>query len=273
MLNILRIISIHLGRQRNDACRSILINHTSISSSTLFFREGQFTLNRGQILFLRSFHSKRNISMIGPIIIENNWSLTKNHKDFFVFQNMAVHIHGPVTISRNNVERKSILWYITSEVLFYDNIIFKFNSCKQTIFLNFQYVYIKIMEYTNITFINNKCNNKLIEIMKDNDFRNDFCLFQYMTSSNKSMVSPNNYAINVINTLETSHKKCSFMYHHFIPNCQWLPSAAFQNYNTETINHQIIHIDDQQLNYRMICLCYDNGTYDCRRNVFGPVYP
>ena len=92
---------------------------------------------------------------------------------------------------------------------------------------------------------------------------------------NKSTILPNNYAINVIDrdTLKTQNKKCSFMYYHFNPNCQFLPTAAFQSYDSETINHQIIHIDDQQLNYHMICLCYDDGTYDCSRNVLGPVYP
>ena len=89
------------------------------------------------------------------------------------------------------------------------------------------------MEYINITFINNKCSNKLIEVMKDNDFRNGFCLFQYMTSINKSTASPNNYAINVINTSKTQHNKCSFMYYHFTPNCQLLPTAAFQSYDSE----------------------------------------
>ena len=118
-------------------------------------------------------------------------------------------------------------------------------------------------------FIYNKCRNKLIQINKESDFRNNFCLFQYMTLSNKSTASPNNYAINVIHTSQ----KCSFMYYHFTPNCQFLPNAAFHSYDSEAINHQIIHIDDQQLNYHMICLCYDNGTYDCSRNVLGPVYP
>ena len=56
------------------------------------------------------------------------------------------------------------------------------------------------MEYTNIMFIDNKCTIKLIEIKKVSDFKNNFRLFQYMTFSNKSTASPNNYAINVIHT-------------------------------------------------------------------------
>ena len=210
--------------------------------------------------------------MIGPIKIERNWSGIDVFNDLIVFENAVVYIHGPVTISHNYARNFGILLSVKSEVLFHGNITFKGNQCYQIIFI-LDYAYIKVMEYTNIVFIYNKCSNKLIEIRKD---RNNFCLFQYTTFSNKP-ASLRNYAINInktkLNTKKTESKKCSFMYYYFNPNCQFLPTAAFQSYDSETINHQIIHIDDQQLNYHMICLCHDNGTYDCSRNVLGPVYP
>ena len=262
------VVAIRIHTKMTSICRSILVNQTVTSSSRVFFREGQFILNKGQILLVRGNRNKQNISIIGPIIIKNNLAMPEHYNDLIEFQNMVVYMHGPVTISYNYAANHGILLFVTSEVLFYGGIIFKQNQCYQIISLS-EYAYIKLMEYTNMVFIYNKCRNKLIEISKESDFRNNFCLFQYMTFSNKSTASINNYAINVIHT----SKKCSFMYHHFTPNCQFLPNAAFHSYNSETINHQIIHIDDQQLNYHMICLCYDNGTYDCSRNVLGPVYP
>ena len=162
------LISIKLGGKLDVVCRSILDNQTVISLSSLFFRKGQFLSNRGQIWSLTTICNKTNISMIGPIIIKNNWSIAlKRYKDLMIFHNMAVHIHGPMIISHNNVGRYTILSSTTSEVVFYDNIIIKQNLCEQVIFLKFQYAYIKIMEYTNITFINNKCSNKLIEVKKE----------------------------------------------------------------------------------------------------------
>ena len=80
-------------------------------------------------------------------------------------------------ISHNHAETHSILILVSSEILFDDKIIFNFNLCHQLITLQSQNAYIKIMEYTNVTFIKNKCSNKLIEVMKDNDFRNDFVFF------------------------------------------------------------------------------------------------
>ena len=263
------VVSIKIVQKIDNVCRLILVNQSAAFSSRLFFRGGQFVSNKGQVMSVRgNLIKKLNFSMIGPIIIKKNWSVAKHFNDLILIKYMVVCIHGPVTISHNYVENYSILLSVTSEILFHGNITFKQNLCQRIILL-LEYAYIKIMEYTNIVFIYNKCSDKLIEIRKESDFRNNFCLFQYMTFSNKSTVSTNNYAINVIHT----SKKCSFMYYHFNPNCQFLPNAAFQSYNSETVNHQIIQIDDQQLNYHMICLCYENGTYDCSRNVLGPVYP
>ena len=85
-----------------------------------------------------------------------------------------------------------------------------------------------------------KCGNKLIEVDNIN-LKNNFCLFQYMAFDSNT-ISPDNYAINVINILTTQQKNCSYLYYHFNPKCQWLPSAAFQSYDSEKIDHQIIHI-------------------------------
>ena len=131
------VISIELGGQLDIVCRSILANQTATFSSSLFFREGQFISNKGQIWFLTSIN-KNVISMIGPIVIKKNWSMVlKTHKSLIAFHNMTVHIHGPVNISRNDVGKYSILFSTMSLVLFYDNIIIKLNLCKEIIFYNF----------------------------------------------------------------------------------------------------------------------------------------
>ena len=131
-----------------------------------------------------------------------------------------------------------------------------------------QQPYLKVMEYANITFINNMCSNKLIEV-ETGDYRYNYCLLQYTTSSDKSIVTPNNYAINIIRTLKTLQEKCSFVYYHLNPKCEWLPVATFKHNDSEKVNHQIIQIDQQHLNYHRICLCYDNESYDCSRNIYA----
>ena len=189
-----------------------------------------------------------------------------------MFTDMTVHMNGPVIISHNGVEKGNILRFVSSEVFLSNKIIFEFNNCPQIVSLELKYTYIKIMEYTSITFIDNKCHNELIKV--DNINKDDFCPFQFMEFNSKKS-STNNYAVTVNNNTSTAqHKKCSYMYYHFNPKCQWLPTAAFQNYDSEQINHQIININDMQpWNYHMICLCHENGSYDCNKNILGPVYP
>ena len=152
-------------------------------------------------------------------------------------------------------------------------ILFKYNFCSQLITLSMQQPYMKVMEYANITFIKNSCKYRLIEVEFGDSWYNNYCLFQYLTTNNKLTVPPNNYAINIFRTSTGQQGECSFLYYYLNPKCEWLPGGAFQHYDSEIINHHIIQIDQQHLNYHRICLCHDNGSYNCSRNILGPVYP
>ena len=79
-------------------------------------------------------------------------------------------------------------------------------------------------------------NNKLIELEIGDSWYN-YCLFQCMTSSNKSTITPNNYAINIIRTLTTQHQGCSFLYCHLNPKCEWLLGAEFLQNDSKIVNH------------------------------------
>ena len=63
-----------------------------------------------------------------------------------------------------------------------------------------------------------------------------------MASSDKSIVTPNNYVINIIRTSTTQQEECSFLYCHLKPKCEWLPNVIFQHNDSEIVNHQIILI-------------------------------
>ena len=175
------------------------VNFSNISGITI--GEGHFVLNKGNILSSlrkRTLESKVKITIIGPIVIRNNWSISKFYYIFglMMFTDMTVHINGPVIISHNGVEKGNILRFVSSEVFLSNKIIFEFNNCPQIVSLELKYTYIKIMEYTSITFIDNKCHNELIKV--DNINKDDFCLFQFMEFNSKKS-STNNYAVTVNN--------------------------------------------------------------------------
>ena len=188
----------------NVACRLVVLNISVMPFSNISFKGGRFVSNSGQILYLEdiSKNLKSKISMIGPIIIGHDWATSSSRYDLLLFINMIVDIHGPVIVSYNNAQGHAILELVSSEIYFNDNIIFKFNTCRQVFSI---YIYVKVMEYTNITFVDNKCSKKLIEV-NNIDSKDDYCLFQYMTFNSRSVL-PNNYIINVKNTLPAQQNK------------------------------------------------------------------
>ena len=242
-----------------------------VTPSNIQFRENKFIRNYGKLLSLvNTEKNKRTLYITGPTSIIQNEALAHHHSDLISVQNMVAYIYGPLNISHNSARAYSIWKLVLSEIIFYGMILFRYNVCYQVISLNVPYI--KVMEYANITFIKNMCNNKLIEVEISDSWYN-YCPFQYMTSSNKSIVTPSNYAINIIGISTTQQEECSFLYHDLNPRCEWLPSAVFSQNDSEIINHQIIQIYQQHLNYHRICLCYNNGSYNCSKNMFGPIYP
>ena len=268
------LVSIRIGGKIDTVCRFGFNNRNLTLLSSIFLIENYFILNRGMILSFRSLTTriKLKLNIIGPINITHNWTNANKKSNLILLQNMIVYMYGPVIISYNQAAGKSILELVSSEVTFYDMIYFKYNLCYKIIHLLASQTYMKVMEHTNITFIHNKCNENLIQV-ESKDFRYDYCLFQFMISSNKSGITPNNYNISITKTLTEQKKKCSLIYYNFNPHCQWLPTAAFQGYDSEIVNHHIIKIDEQQLNYHRICLCYENGSYNCSKDILGTVYP
>ena len=256
-------------------CRFYFNNQILAIPSNVYFRESHFKLNSGKILYLKGSYNIQNTTLyiIGPSNIIQNTAKAEHHTNLILIERIIVCIYGPLIISHNSATEFDVLQFVSCELLFYGVIVFKSNVCDQVISLNMQQPYIKVLEYTNITFNNNKCGNKLIGVaIKNGDSWYNYCLFQYITFSKNATVTPNNYAINVIST-STTQEQCSFQYYHFNSKCEWLPNVTFQRYDSEIVNHQIIQIDQQHLNYHRICICHDNGSYNCSENILGPVYP
>ena len=266
------VISIKIEVHSYYTCKSSIANHSIITHASIIrFEECQFTMNQGQLLNIDSISNeqhKAKLYIVGPTSIAHNLEST-GKSDLISIQNMVVTMYGQVIVSHNYAYLYSIFLFVSSNVTFLNKIIFKHNLCAQIIFLKLQFTYLKVMEDTNITFIHNRCRNKLIEV----DFGYNLCLFQFMMSQNELVATTKNYAINIFITSTTQQKECSFIYYHLNPFCQWLSTAAFQGYDSVIVNHKIIQIDDQQINYHRICLCNNNGSYDCSKDMLGTVYP
>ena len=276
------VVYIRIMETTDFMCKLIKIKHKYTFSTSIYFKESNFTFNHGDLLKVEGQVNKVELFIIGPFYItrngNTNWGDLHTHvgSDLISFEKLTVNIFGPLFISHNFLgSHGSILSFKSSQVTFYGTITFRSNTYGQVITLMSQYTYIKVMEYSNVTFIQNQCKNKLIDVIQVvNDVILNFCLFQYMSYNKSSTAMPSNYAINIINTSSPQRQECSFIYYYFTPTCKWLPDAALQEFDSQTAKNEIIKIDGtKKLNYHRICICYSNGSFDCSISILGTVYP
>ena len=283
----------------NNHLISILIRAIKVCYSKLRYCVGpitnvtfvkcKFTKNTGELMNAKgtSRFCRANLWIIGPSKFANSvMHLHINYDDLIFISNMSVHIIGPVIITSNHA--KSIMYFKSCEVSFYEDVMLASNNCYQLITL--QSTCIKMMEYSNITLFKNNYLIELIEIDHDNEYKlYPLCIFQFATLKNTTNISPTLYSVNVIDNLHvigklsgtrtdqlvanTKRKKCSFPFYYFTPHCQWIPNAAFYDCNPKIIYKQVIKIRGQNLSYHEICHCPQNGSVNCSIDTLGPVYP
>ena len=177
------------------------------------------------------------------------------------------------------------------DILFSGNFIFDNNYCAEVFSLD---TYIKVLEYTNITIINNGYQNVLISLESAVGYYQPraFCLFQYVTTKNytimNNMLTRDHYAISFLHNHKTLNQNnyiinfngfsqidnCSISICRFLSHCKWLSSSAFHNQDPEVVNKQIIQNDEQNCNYhKHICYCNESREINCSKDILGSVYP
>ena len=199
----------------------------------------------------------------GSVIISNNKA------SILHMYSCNVTFNGSVDIYNNKKQFNHIIYFQFCNILFGKSIFITSNLCEQIIILKSpkELTYIKILEYSNITFAHNHYKT-LIAIDTDPIYNHPypFCLFQYVTLQNTSTKSQNtsHYAI-IIN--DSFHYDCKLSLLHFTSHCQWIPSAAFHGKSSVIINQQIIQMN-YKLQHAAIFFC-SNFSID----TLGPVYP
>ena len=260
------------NRYFNKQCAGLLTN--------ISFVGNQFHNNAGGLIMITG-RCQVNILIAGPTSFVSTIARIYSNKelDLIHITNMVVSVIGPVIVSINTADRIVLFQYC--DVLFSKNIIFRSNYCDQVIYL--QITYIKIMEYANISFIDNKYYRELIKSESVNDYKlYPLCIFQFIALRNAITVSPMHYSINIVNNSYSHHKfsstyehrtSCSFPFYYFTPHCQWISTGVFHEYNPKDIYQQIIKINNQSFTYHKICYCSKNEGTNCSIDVLGPVYP
>ena len=249
--------------------------------TSISFIRCKFTKNIGELINLEASICRVDLFITGPSYFTTNMVHNHLNSDNLITISYAnVYIIGSVIMSSNHAI--SILDFESCDVLVYKHILLKSNNCDQVISL--QFTCIKMMEYANITLFKNKYFYKLIEMKYNNEYKlYPLCIFQFMTLKNTTATSPSHYSINLIDNtyivdfnwvLNVQHdKKCAFPYYHLTPHCQWIPTAAFHNFNPRVVYQEVIKLRGANLTYHKICHCSQNKNDDCSVDTLGPVYP
>ena len=251
--------------------------------NSILYITGPVNLSGNNVNSIISVHSSY-ILLNGPIIVSNNTldvqmlfhssdvlfngpiTISENSGSIIQTNSCNVTFNGPVTISMSR-ECDYIMLLQYSDVLFSERILFQSNLCHNIIVIKSQdSAYIKVSEYSNITFAQNKNCNYPIVIKTENIYYNfyPFCIFQYVILENISAISPSHYTI----IISDSSQYCKAMFYHFTSHCKWISAAAFNDQNPGIINQQIIKLDYKLQHMASILLC-SNISID----MLGAVYP
>ena len=284
--NVLTMIEIN-----SDESYVHLIDQCLVQSHIKFINSS-FAENMYPLVKIRGSRNSKCItqfSIIGPFAFKANDGMTG---DLISIHHATVNIIGTATIAHNS-NAVNIFFFHSCNVTFSKNISFISNgiispySIDSIITLQSGSAFIKVMENSNIKFLNNNYAKQLVQIKMKDYAPNPFCLFQYytVTSKNVSYVSLKNYSISLYGGYKVpSHfmiddyddSTVTFSINYYTFHCKWLPESLFfgSDDHPADINKKIIQTDDEQMyQHTRVCYCFMNNTHDCSLDQLGPVFP
>ena len=288
------IIDISVCELKRRICELVISNVTfPLILTNISFVKCQIINNRQWLLMIENTAptlGKGYVLLKSLTIFHNVSPNAAKENNMISIVAMNVHISGTFNVTKDKY-RLSIMQFQSCDVLLSGKIVFNKNDCGQVILLD---TYIKIMEFTNITFKNNGYRNNIISIEGAEEYYQPypFCIFQCIAMHNN--VTPNDllshyfiafthnynllpyhHVINLNGTiLNSQNNTYSISFCHFTFHCKWLHSAAFYGYNPETVNQKVVKIDDKNCNnHKQICYCSQSKKVNCSIDILGTMYP
>ena len=240
----------------------------------------QFMDNNKELLIIENkLHAigKLNVTLESLDVLRNT-VMDHDARDMILITEMNVYIKGLV----RNDARFGIVQFKLCNILCSGKILFDSNYFNEAISLD---THIKVTEHTNITIISNRYKNDIIAVTSAEKYYQAYplCLFQYLGINNNTRVEDllSQYTITLIDNYNINNaprlpqqNNCSITFCHFMSHCKWLSSSAFNNYNPEVINRQIIQYDNNTcFHHKHICYCSESKGINCSVDTLGMVYP
>ena len=250
-------------------------DHSCVHPTNTTFKNCNFIDNRGKILTVNNHvleGCKTNICFNGIINIANNVGV-----NIVTVTNVVMLINGTVTVSKNYAEY-FVVEFDFSDITFSKIIKFLSNICYNVIHLkSLELPYIKILDYTNITFTDNIYSDQVlisIQVAVNDVFPH--CFYQYIISKN---ITGKMLGLYTISFDENKPYENAYPYDEdpllgLLIHCKWLPEAVFNGYDPGHVNQQIIQFNGHHwIYYKKICYCPHDGIYNCTLDLLGPIFP
>ena len=286
--NMIPMISIQVYNEYTYVVNSV---DWCLFPSYISIKNSSFIENMYPILKIQGNRNSKCVtrfSIIGPFITKENDGMTG---DIISIHDATVNITGDATFMYNSNAINILLFY-SCNVTFDKNISFIRNgiagpySIDSIITLESDSAHIRVMENSNIRFIDNNYAKQLIQIKVKDYTPYPLCMFQYDTiiSKNVSHALVKNYNISFYGgyklpsnfTINDDDSSVTFSINYYTIHCNWLFGTTFygSDYHPGDINKHIIHTDDENMyQHTRVCYCFMNSTYDCSLDLLGPVFP
>ena len=243
-------------RQSNNIADYTFPDNWCIFPSIIGIRNCNFLENNGPLIDIKGTKTLTCVvrfSSIGPFKIHKN---NANSEDLIRIYRTVVNMIGEALFSHNTHARNILLLHYCN-VTVHKNISFALsNHCDQVLTLESEFAYIKVLENTNIEFVDNSYNNWLIKVIVQDYIPYPPCFFQYFTydakeASNTLLKDYNvkfhhnskHYMANFFR-IEDDDSPVNLRFNYYTFHCRWLPEAIFYGYHPGDINKQIIQTDD-----------------------------
>ena len=266
----------------------VQVSDLCVHPSNVTLENCDFISNSGSLLFFYNSASKHCTT---NVFFNELINFAGNEGDSIMFiSDIAVNMNGTINVVENNINNDIMTFHFCS-ITFAKTIIFLSNICNKVIeVISEDSLYILLMKYANVTFINTTYHDHLVSgrgSSYDNNFSIfPYCIFQYMISKSDKYEFSELIRLYTINFSGNKHIKQhkqpninevnakiinSF---DFLTHCKWLSTSVFNGHNPGYINQQIIQVDGHQwIHHKELCYCPHNGDYNCTVDLLGPVYP
>ena len=202
------------GFSHRTSCELVISNVTfPLILTNISFVRCQFINNHHRLLMIENTAptlGKGYVLLKSLTIFHNVPPTAAKENNMISIVAVNVHISGTFNVTKN-IYRLSIMQFQSCDVLLSGKIVFNKNEYGQVILLD---TYIKIMEFTNITFKNNGYYNNIISIEGAEEYYQPypFCIFQYIAMHNN--VTPNDLLSHYF--ISFTHNYNLLPYHHVI---------------------------------------------------------